>query len=95
MPTDFIVVISAISLFRASLYRATYCIGMTCNDRIDLIVVFKWFEFYRFLNMRKSLFFFFLKTVRIDPSTSLRVQLFIISHPVCDAIVRKWTKNVT
>ena len=25
MPTDFIVVISAISLFRASLYRATYC----------------------------------------------------------------------
>ena len=31
------------------------------------------------------------KTVRIEPATSL----FIISHPVCDAIVRKKTKNVT
>ena len=49
-------------------------------------------EFYRFfLNMRKSLFLLFTgKTVRIEPATSL----FIISHPVCDAIVRKLTKNV-
>ena len=55
---------------------------------IALIVVFQVVEFYRFLNVRKSLFFFFFflgKTVRIEPATSL----FIISHPVCDAIVRK------
>ena len=45
-------------------------------------------EFYRFLNARKSPFFLFLgKTVRIEPATSL--LLFIISHPVCDAIVRE------
>ena len=63
-------------------------IGVTCNDHIAPIAVFKWLEFYRFLNIRKSLFFSFLftgKTVRIEPATSL----FIISHPVCDAIVSK------
>ena len=31
------------------------------------------------------------KTMRIEPATSP----FIISHLVCDAIVRKQTKNVT
>ena len=43
-------------------------------------------EFYRFLNVRKSLLFLSSgKTLRIEPVTSM----FIISHPVCDAIVRK------
>ena len=32
-------------------------VGVTCNNRTALIVVFKWFEFYRFLNIRKSFFF--------------------------------------
>ena len=43
-------------------------VGMACNDRIALIVVGKWFEFYTFLNMRKSLFFlnsFFHHTCRL------------------------------
>ena len=44
-----------------------------------------------FLNVRESLFFLFLgKTVRIEPATSL----FIISHPVCDAVVRNSAKTV-
>ena len=61
-------------------------IGVTCSDRIALIVVFKWFEFYRFfLEHEKIPFFLTGKTVRIEPATSL----FIISHPVCDAIVRR------
>ena len=38
-------------------------IGITCNDRIALIVVFKWFEFYRFFN-EKIPFFFFLRERR-------------------------------
>ena len=53
-------------------------IGVTCVDRIALIVVFTWFEFYSFLNVKKSLFFLFAaKTVTIEPATSL----LIISHP--------------
>ena len=64
-------------------------IGVTCNDRVALIVVFKWLSFYRLLNMRKSLFILFTgktgKTVKTEPATAV----FIISRPACDAIVRK------
>ena len=45
-------------------------------------------EFYRFLNMRYSLFFLFMgMTVGIEPATSV---LLTISRPADDAIVRKY-----
>ena len=61
-------------------------VGVTCNNRTALIVVFKWFEFYRFLNMNEKIPFFLFtgKRVRIEPATSL----FVISRPADDAIVR-------
>ena len=63
-----------------------FAIGVTCNDRIALIVVFEVVEFDRFLNVRKSLFYYFYeKDVRIEPTTSL----FIISRPAVDDVVRK------
>ena len=55
------------------------------NDRIALIVVLLSGRVLQVLEHEQNPSSFFGKTVRIEPATSL----FIISHPVCDAIVRK------
>ena len=60
----------------------------------SLFVPGKWLSFTGSWTCENPFFIFFLfteKPVRIAPPTSL----FIISHPVCDAIVRKQTKSVT
>ena len=77
----------------ASIFTSDFSVlEWLCNGRIALIVVLS--EFYRFLNMRCSLFFFSFfcmgMTVKIEAATSL----FIISHPASDTIVRRNTKKV-
>ena len=61
-------------------------IGVTCNDPILLSSLFLSGWVLQVLEREELLLFLFTeKTVKIEPATTL----FMVSHPVCDAIVRK------
>ena len=68
---------------RYPVFNAIFGIGVTVNDRIALIVVFKWLCFTGSWNMRKSLFFLFTgKTARIEPATSLFISHILSATPL-------------